>query len=855
MWKQFIDRWKQLFDSDEREIAEDEFNEERKETPTYRSSEAKSKMTYHYPKTGSFRFPVIPDTSVTENATPKDASSSSLNKNASRKQHGKENNTSEYRKERSNSRSKNSSEKKRPTPSEEPFVPTVVPSPIYGFQHQKASEEHSGDSVSKDTEVLEENELTVTPEPEKKPFHEQEDDIKHPFPSISEEEEDKEDTDDIVTENLHLSIEQEETRPVSEPVTDPEETETEESVEPETVTEAEELVEPEEDEEVIETEVVPETEEVVLNDEVEIDSSDEGSEIKDAPLVEEEQPGSARVQKDEDETQETVVKKKSTPSGRKENKQKSSVPFNVIMTPRDKRSRSRAQKTEDTSEAPAEKDEPDPAPSVTSSHEKRGEAEHKLSARTEYQLPLHLFNDRVTQEENEDHIIREQMEQLEKTLQQFQVKAKVTDAMKGPAVTRFEVQPEPGVKVSKITKLSDDIKLGMAAKDIRMEAPIPGKQAVGIEVPNKKSQIVGLQEIFETDDFTKSDSPLTVGLGLDIAGIPSVTNLKDMPHGLIAGATGSGKSVCINTILLSLLYKSHYEDVKFMLIDPKMVELAPYNGLPHLVSPVITDVKAAATALKWAVQEMEDRYEKFVEYGVRDVEKFNEKVKREGKEEEKLPYLVIVIDELADLMMTSPQDVEDAICKIAQKARACGIHLLVATQRPSVDVITGLIKANIPTRIAFSVSSQADSRTVLDSGGAEKLLGKGDMLFIGNGDRVPKRIQGAFVSDDEITRVTNHMKKIAPANYLFEQNDLLKQIDSEEKTDVLFDEAVEFVLTQNGASASLIQRRFRVGYNRAARLIDQMEQHGIISEQNGSKPREVLWSEKKFEEWRHGETS
>ncbi|WP_347862868.1 DNA translocase FtsK [Salimicrobium sp. PL1-032A] len=523
---------------------------------------------------------------------------------------------------------------------------------------------------------------------------------------------------------------------------------------------------------------------------------------------------------------------------------KSSVPFNVIMTPRDKHARDKARSDVRREQAATTK--------TASGSVALAENEEE---RKQYELPLHLFNDKVAEYEDEDGLLREQMEQLESTLKQFQVKAKVTDAMKGPAVTRFEVQPEPGVKVSKITNLSDDIKLGMAARDIRMEAPIPGKQAVGIEVPNQKSTVVGLQEIFETEDFRSEPSSLTVGLGLDIAGVPSVTNLKDMPHGLIAGATGSGKSVCINTILLSLLYKSHYEDVKFMLIDPKMVELAPYNDLPQLVSPVITDVKAATSALKWAVKEMEERYEKFVEYSVRDVERFNEKVVKEGKANEKLPYLVIVIDELADLMMTSPQEVEDSICKIAQKARACGIHLLVATQRPSVDVITGLIKANIPTRIAFSVSSQVDSRTVLDAGGAEKLLGKGDMLFMGNGDRTPKRIQGAFVSDEEITRVTNYMKKVAPSNYLFEQEELLKQVNEEDDTDALFHEAAAFVVQQNGASASLIQRRFRVGYNRAARLVDQMEQRGIISEQKGSKPRDVLWTLEQLEEWQQGEPS
>ncbi|MDC3415076.1 DNA translocase FtsK [Terrihalobacillus insolitus] len=456
------------------------------------------------------------------------------------------------------------------------------------------------------------------------------------------------------------------------------------------------------------------------------------------------------------------------------------------------------------------------------------------------QTPLHLLNDPVQVSLADDTWVEKQTELLNSTLQHFHVKAKVVRAIKGPAVTRFEVQPDLGVKVSKIKNLSDDIKLNLAAKDIRMEAPIPGKNAIGIEVPNPEALPVGLYEIIHSTAFQEDASPLTVALGLDIAGQPIVTNLKKMPHGLIAGATGSGKSVCINTILISLLYKANYEQVKFLLIDPKMVELAPYNDLPHLVSPVITDTKAATAALKWAVNEMEERYEKFVQEGVRDIERYNQKIEKQGRANEHLPYLVIVIDELADLMMVSPQDVEDAICRIAQKARACGIHLLLATQRPSVDVITGLIKANIPTRIAFSVSSQVDSRTIIDASGADKLLGKGDMLFLENGAGQSKRIQGAFVSDDEIERVTSHVKKIAPPNYLFEQTELLKQIDMEEEEDILFPEAVQFVTEQDAASSSLLQRRFKIGYNRAARLIDSMEQFGIVSTQNGSKKRDIL---------------
>lgn len=461
--------------------------------------------------------------------------------------------------------------------------------------------------------------------------------------------------------------------------------------------------------------------------------------------------------------------------------------------------------------------------------------------------PIHLLNDSMPKQSNSNEWVHEQAKLLENTLKQFHVNAKVIATMQGPTVTRFEVQPEAGVKVSKIKNLSDDIKLNMAAKDIRMEAPIPGKHAIGIEIPNQDAKAVSLQEIFEQDQFQSHSSALSIALGLDIAGSPIVTDIKKMPHGLIAGATGSGKSVCINTILISLLYKANHEDVKLMLIDPKMVELAPYNEVPHLVAPVITDVKAATHALKWAVAEMEDRYERFVQEGTRDIERYNQKMLAQQRTKDKMPYIVIVIDELADLMMVSPQDVEDAICRIAQKARACGIHLLLATQRPSVDVITGLIKANIPTRIAFSVSSQVDSRTIIDTNGAERLLGKGDMLFVENGARNPVRIQGAFVTDEEIERVTNYVKKIAPANYLFEQEELLQQVEVEEVEDELYPEVLTFVIEQNGASASLLQRRFKIGYNRAARLIDSLEYNGIISAQKGSKPRDVLVSSNDLE--------
>ncbi|KAA9027624.1 DNA translocase FtsK [Niallia endozanthoxylica] len=465
----------------------------------------------------------------------------------------------------------------------------------------------------------------------------------------------------------------------------------------------------------------------------------------------------------------------------------------------------------------------------------------------DYSFPsINLLTPPVVVEEN-NQWIDDQKELLNTTLKNFNVGASVVNVTQGPSVTRFEVQPEPGVKVNKITNLADDIKLSLAARDIRIEAPIPGKHTIGIEVPNMKSRPVYLSEIVSNPEFVHQESPLAAALGLDISGKPIVSDLRKMPHGLIAGATGSGKSVCINTILISFLYKARPEDLKLLLIDPKMVELAPYNHIPHLVSPVITDVKAATAALKWAVEEMERRYELFAHSGVRDIGRFNELAEKHKQYADKLPYIVIIIDELADLMMMSPADVEEAICRIAQKARACGIHLIIATQRPSVDVITGLIKANIPTRIAFSVSSQVDSRTIIDVSGAEKLLGRGDMLFLENGSSKPIRLQGTFVSDEEIDDVVAHAREQGVPNYLFEQEELLKKAEINEAEDELFYEACEFVIENGGASSSMLQRRFKIGYNRAARLIDMMESHGYISESRGSKPRDVFITDAELE--------
>lgn len=440
-----------------------------------------------------------------------------------------------------------------------------------------------------------------------------------------------------------------------------------------------------------------------------------------------------------------------------------------------------------------------------------------------------------------------QSSKLEEALSHFAVQANVIEAVQGPTVTRFELTVGQGTKVSKVRNLTDDLKLALAAEDIRIQAPIPGRSSIGIEIPNRRTRPVRISEVIGTDKFQGSTSPLEAVLGLSLTGEPVTLDLRKMPHGMIAGATGSGKSVCINSILISLLYKASPSDLKMMLIDPKMVELAPFNGIPHLISPVITDVKAATAALKWAVAEMERRYELLAHAGVRDIERYNKAVMESRRFSLKMPYLLIVIDELADLMMMAPADVEVSISRIAQKARACGIHLIIATQRPSVDVITGTIKANVPTRIAFSVSSQIDSRTIIDSPGAERLLGKGDMLYIGNGQSSSVRLQGTFVTDDEIERIIEHVQSEASPNYLFGQDDLLASAVEEEEIDPLFEEVCLFIHEQGSASTSLLQRNFSIGYNRAAKLIDRMEKNGFISGQKGSKARDVFLTESDLE--------
>ena len=452
---------------------------------------------------------------------------------------------------------------------------------------------------------------------------------------------------------------------------------------------------------------------------------------------------------------------------------------------------------------------------------------------------------------------------LQKTLYSFGVSAKVENVTVGPAITRYELKPAEGVRVSKIANLADDIALNLAAETIRIEAPIPGKQAVGIEVPNKQKEMVGLREVIESEAFKNNDSKLSVALGKDVAGSAVIANIAKMPHVLIAGSTGSGKSVCINTIITSIIYNSKPSEVKLVMVDPKVVELSVYNGIPHLLIPVVTDPKKAAGALAWAVQEMDNRYNLFAEKGVRDLVGYNKAAEHEGAG--KLPQIVIIIDELADLMMVAAKEVEESICRLAQKARAAGMHLVIATQRPSVDVITGLIKANVPSRIAFAVSSQVDSRTILDQVGAEKLLGKGDMLYFPSGASKPTRVQGAFVSDEEVEQIVNFVKSNGTAVY---SEDILDTIENggkeeqiknlaaeqaaEDDTDPFLQDAIDTVVETGQASTSFIQRKFKVGYARAGRIIDQMEERGVISGYQGSKPREVLWTLEKLAEMKMG---
>lgn len=464
--------------------------------------------------------------------------------------------------------------------------------------------------------------------------------------------------------------------------------------------------------------------------------------------------------------------------------------------------------------------------------------------------------------------LQETAMKLQQTLKNFGVNVTITNISCGPAVTRYELQPEMGVKVSKIVNLADDIKLNLAAADIRIEAPIPGKAAIGIEVPNKENVMVSFRELVESEEFKKHPSKISFGIGKDIGGKVTVADIAKMPHLLIAGATGSGKSVCINTIIMSILYKANPKEVKLIMIDPKVVELSVYNGIPHLMIPVVTDPKKAAGALHWAVDEMTDRYQKFANASVRDLKGYNAKIESlptiEGDPKpEKLPQIVIIVDELADLMMVSPGEVEESICRLAQLARACGIHLIIATQRPSVNVITGLIKANMPSRIAFAVTSGVDSRTILDMNGAEKLLGKGDMLFSPQGIPKPVRVQGAFVSDEEVSAVVGFIKEQnGQVTYSAEMEEKLSNMESANTTvaidsgadagdgrDVYFADAARLLMEKEKGSIGMLQRYFKIGFNRAARIMDQLEEAGIVGPEEGTKPRRVLMSPEQFEQY------
>lgn len=510
-------------------------------------------------------------------------------------------------------------------------------------------------------------------------------------------------------------------------------------------------------------------------------------------------------------------------------------------------------------------------PAAASRTVKQPSGERQTAGRNKperYRFPsVDLLDNRQSKKgKDPDRELRETAGQLEQILRNFGVKVSVTQYSRGPSVTRYELQPEQGVKVSKIVGLADDIKLNLAATDIRIEAPIPGKAAVGIEVPNKENTAVPFRDLVESPEFSKFPANLIFTVGKDIGGKAVYSDIAKMPHLLIAGATGSGKSVCINTIIMGILYKASPEDVKLIMIDPKVVELSVYNGIPHLLIPVVTDPKKAAAALHWGVAEMTERYKKFADLNVRDLKGYNKKVESMKASDpdapDKLPQILIIVDELADLMMVSPGEVEESICRLAQLARACGIHLIIATQRPSVDVITGLIKANMPSRVAFAVSSGVDSRTILDMVGAEKLLGKGDMLFYPQGYPKPARIQGPFVSDDEVSRVVEFLKDNAPENVADESveekiNSLAVETgqsapggtgESDSEYDEYFVEAGRFIIEKDKASIGMLQRMFKIGFNRAARIMDQLCDAGVVGEEEGTKPRRILMSAEEFEE-------
>lgn len=843
------------------------------------SRDPDTKILFQYPK-GQFKFPVIPDHAEKESRPRRVRTKEPVKPGKTeRRASGKKSNANKPATAKINTKKEETTNKIMP--SKKPFRPTEIPSAVYGFQRPSKIVSHTEEIIEYELKTVK----SAIPLSESLPLdipaiYRKEDSLIEPESSTEPNEQEKEEL--IERLELRESADAEVAAGILEPAYYQETGNKPEPIEVVLKEEAVEEMEPESFG-IEESEIqIEESAEMNDNEEVDIEAPQiEGDVTK---TVKKHIPFNVMMLKNDKEkissfmpnaqkksllTEETVKPEEEVETNHttyivSEEEAASSVEevssieaLTTISTDEDEEPENEMTETAAITENNQEEITAIPTMvSLNDVNESDQQLESSTIIQTEVQLetenPYYVFpsGDLLTPAappENDQMWVEEQKAILDGTLKNFNVRARVVNVTQGPAVTRFEVQPEPGVKVNKVTNLMDDIKLSLAAEDLRMEAPIPGKHTIGIEIPNRKSKPVFLREVLESDPFTSNDSPLTVALGLDISGQPVVTDLKKMPHGLIAGATGSGKSVCINSMLVSLLYKATPQELKLLLIDPKMVELAPYNRIPHLVSPVITDVKAATAALKWAVDEMERRYELFVHAGARDIGRYNQNAEAAGQYANKLPYILIIIDELADLMMVSPADVEEAICRIAQKARACGIHLIVATQRPSVDVITGLIKANIPTRIAFSVSSQVDSRTIIDSGGAEKLLGKGDMLFAENGSSKTVRLQGTFVNDDEIDSVVQHVRNEQQPNYLFEQEDLLNKVQATEESDDLFFEACEFVIAQSAASASSLQRRFHVGYNRAARLIEMMERQGIVSEARGSKPRDVLITEEELE--------
>ncbi|MDR7073821.1 DNA translocase FtsK [Fictibacillus barbaricus] len=810
-----------------------------------------AKMLHKYPENGAFRFPVIPDEKP-GNAT------HYRNTYQQDKNYEKEQLRTEERITKSESRKApstpanpiNKEPVKRPS-----FKPSHVPSPVYGFDKQKRTKP-TADSKEASPEVKSRFTPTDVPSPvygfgQRKPegilFIGR--DIPSSAPSIAKEllksvDEilpNVQDEKEIVNNQYDLPLDEREA-----PFSDDTVYEHEELQEVQRFESMEEVSSTKQEIEQVEQpalEMEQVEKPVVHNEEISLETKEKNEvaiEEKKEEMMVKQEVHNPSISEETVHTENQDVRP--VPALQKRDSVKPGgnyVPFNVLMLKKDRQTVSTQPKQVQKTERFSPVREQQPAVTPVQNAQKH---ERNLF------VPLSFLNEATVSLQDDDIWLNEQKETLQSTLDNFNVNAKVVHMTKGPAVTRFEVQPAPGVKVNKVTNLTDDIKLSLAARDIRIEAPIPGKNAIGIEVPNQHSRAVYLREIIEHDVFKESASSLTVALGLDISGAPVVTDLQKMPHGLIAGATGSGKSVCINSILVSLLYKAKPDEVRLLLVDPKMVELAPYNHIPHLVTPVITDAKEATAALKWAVEEMERRYEEFAKTGVREIKRYNQKMEQERLYQNKMPYIVVVIDELADLMMVSPQEVEEAICRIAQKARACGIHLLLATQRPSVDVITGLIKANVPTRTAFAVSSAIDSRTILDMSGAERLLGRGDMLFMENGSNKAVRIQGTFVSDEEIEEVTRYVKEEYQTDYLFTREELIQHQQATEVEDELFEEACYYVIEVGAASSSSLQRRFRVGYNRAARLVDMMEGFGLVSPAMGSKPRHVLLTQEEFED-------